>query len=100
MSDTTNLTFKDNAWWSCGCGGKPKKIIKPPDNSTAIFMKAAEKMNGPVTGIEYEFQPHQNSIDVDSEDAAVWLKAGKARPQLTGYKGRLTRTGKVNGKKP
>jgi hypothetical protein len=99
MPATDNLTFKEGKGWAtCGCGGKAKEYAVIPPNSTTIFVKSSEKIFGPISGIEYQFLPHQNSIDVDSEDAKYWLSIGYARPQLTGYKGRLTRTGVVNDK--
>lgn len=98
MAATENLSFKNNKWATCGCGGKPIEYATVPANSTTIFLKLTGKINGPVTGIEYSILPHQNSIDIDSADAKHWLDIGYARPQLTGYKGRLTRTGIVNAK--
>lgn len=97
-NNDSNLLFKDNGWWTCGCGGTAKVRVPTPANSKAIFMRSAQAMFGPVTGIEYQFQPHQNSIDVDAQDAKFWLDSGLARPQLAGYKGRMTRTGRTNGK--
>lgn len=99
MADTENLIEVKGAYFTCGCGGKPKVEVKTPANSMAVLIKSMEKMFGPVTGIEYAPKPHQTSIDVDKADAEVWLKEGKAKPPLPGYRGRLTRTGKVNAKK-
>lgn len=99
MANTDGLLLKDGQWWTCGCGGTPKKAVQVPQESIAIYVKLATKVNGPETGIEYSFLPHQNSIDVDSKDAESWLKDGTALPVRAGYKGRLARTGKVNAKK-
>lgn len=96
MSNEANLAFKDNGWWTCGCGGIPKVRVQTPANSRAVYIASAQTLNGPTTGIEYTFQPHQNSIDIDNEDAKIWLSTGVARPPLTGYKGRFTRTGNVD----
>lgn len=95
----SNLMFVDGVWKSCGCGGKPKVTVTPPPNSKAVLVKSAEKLVGPVTGIEYSFLPHQVSIDVDAADADEWLKTKKATIATSGYRGRLSRTGKVHAKK-
>lgn len=95
----SNLMFVDGAWWTCGCGGKPKVKISTPVNSKAVLVKSADKLVGPVTGIEYSFLPHQVAIDVDAADADAWLKDKKATIPTPGYRGRLSRTGKVHAKK-
>ena len=99
MSNESNLVFQNGGWYTCGCDGKPKVLVQLPAGSTTIFMRLSGRLYGPVSGLEYEFAPHQNSLDVDHRDAKFWLDNGQAKPQLTGYRGRMTRTGRSNVKK-
>ena len=95
VKETYAYNGKD--WLTCGCGNKPKLKALIPENTQVIFIKKQGIIIGPSTNLEYNVLPHVNSLDIDSEDAKIWLAEGFARPQLTGYKGQLTRTGVVNG---
>lgn len=89
--------YDGKSWLTCGCGNKPKLKALIPENTQVIFIKRQGILVGPATGIEYDVLPHVNSLDIADEDAKIWVAEGFARPQLTGYKGQLTRTGVVNG---
>lgn len=93
------FSLQGGKWMTCGCGGKKKEEAVIPVNSKPVFIRVARKLIGPVTGIEYNIQPHMISLDIDTADADVWLKENLASPQVQGNKGRLTRTGVVHAAK-
>lgn len=95
VKETYSFNGKD--WITCGCAGKPKLKAQIPINTQIIFIKKQGILIGPATGKQYDVLPHVNSLDIENEDAIIWLGNGFARPQLTGYKGQFTQTGVVNG---
>lgn len=89
---STNLRFENGYWYQgCGCGGKPKIKFEVPDNSIAIQVFANGPHTGPVTGLKYNFVPHEAAIDVDKADAEEFIKQGKAAKHNGRQRGRLTR---------
>lgn len=97
MAGHSNLVRNGEGGWStCGCGGTPKTVVVPPAGSVALLIQSPHKKFGPVTGIEYAFQPTIVTIDIDQRDGAVWIAEGFAKPALPGYRGREARTGVVD----
>lgn len=94
----SSYSLYNGQWQTCGCAGTKKEPAPLPENTKAVMIRVAQKMIGPVTGIEYDILPHLVSIDIDVRDADVWLRQNIASPQTTG-KGRLTRTGVVHAAK-
>lgn len=86
------LTKKSTGWFrGCGCGQKQGDLVTPPANSVDLVIPRAGELIGPVTGIKYNIVPQTVSIDIDSQDAAIWKSQHIARDPVPGLKGVATR---------
>lgn len=86
---------KTSKWMTCGCGGKPKEEAKLPTGSVALWIKRNGILIGPVTNYQYSIAPNQISVDIDSQDAAIWLEDGTAEKMTAPFAGKTGRTTRV-----
>lgn len=85
-------TKKSDGWYKgCGCGQKAGDKVTPPTGTVELFVQHNGALDGPSTGIKYNFVPNTTSIDIDPADAAAWRIQGIARDPAPGFKGRLAR---------
>ncbi len=90
MSDL--FTKKSDGWYrGCGCGQKAGDKVFAPDGTVELFVQHNGALEGPSTGIPYNFVPNTTAIDVDPRDAAAWRIQGIARDPMPGFKGRFAR---------
>lgn len=97
-NQTENLKYVGDKWGyynGCSCSAKNFKSVSIPPNSKAIWIKRFATLVGPVTKIAYQVTPHQIALDIDAQDAEVWLNDGTAIDgtvgRAAGKAGRLTR---------
>lgn len=97
-NQTENLKYVGEKWGyysGCSCSAANFKPINIPLKSKAIWIKKFATMIGPVTNIQYQVTPHQIALDIDEQDAEVWLNDGTAIDgnvgRAAGKSGRLTR---------
>lgn len=70
-------------YYSCGCGGKPIKLLHAEDNEKDLVFPGQTELThrylGPATNRIYNVRRNTVAINIDSRDVSAFLVLGVAR---------------------